>query len=200
MMSEIEYMPKIQYIGCDEVGFGALCGNLTIGAVRALKDWSIPGLNDSKKLTDKQRRIMADKIYLCYLNGDIQIAIAERSSKHIDKFGVIVSLKECYKEAAQKLYSQDSLIVIDGNINFDEVLAKMDYQTIIRADTFIPTVMAASILAKVYRDDQMIKLAGQFPVYHWSENKGYGSKLHLDAIKKYGYTEFHRQSYKLKSQ
>lgn len=193
-------MEKSYIIGCDEVGYGSLSGPLVIGAVRALKDWAIPGLNDSKKLTDKQRRIMSDQIWFCGLSGDIQIITAERTNKHIDEFGIVVSLRDCYKEVAESLYTQDSLVIIDGNLNFDKILVNMDYQTIIKADGKVPTVMAASILAKVYRDDLMIKLSEKFPAYSFEKNKGYGSSKHIDAIKKYGYTEFHRQSYKLKSE
>lgn len=189
---------KTHIIGADECGYGSLAGPLLIGAVKAPKDWSISGLNDSKKLTDKQRRTMNEKLRMC---GDIQFTLAERSNKHIDEFGVSVSLKECYKEVANTLYTPDSLIIIDGNVNFSETLAGMDYQTVIKADTIYPAVMAASILAKVYHDDIMIKLVKDFPHYEkygWQSNMGYGSAKHIDAIRKIGYSEVHRLSYKLK--
>jgi len=189
---------KTYIIGCDEVGYGSLAGPLVIGAVRAPKDWVILGLNDSKKLTDKQRRVMDEKLRAVIAAGEISFNIAERSNWQIDQFGVSSALRWCYRNVTEELYTPDSLIIIDGNVNFDEALAKMDYQTIVKADSKIPTVMAASILAKVYRDNIMIKLSEQFPVYDWASNKGYGSSKHIDAIKKIGYCEFHRQSYKLK--
>ena len=191
-------MTKPYIIGCDEVGYGSLAGPLVIGAVRAPKDWSISGLNDSKKLTDKQRREMNMKLWGCGERGEIYYTIAKRSNEHIDKFGVAVSLRECYKEVAHMTYKTDSLIIIDGNLNFDETLSGMDYQTVVKADSQYPTVMAASILAKVYRDDIMIKLSDQYSQYMFSKNKGYGSPEHIAAIKKYGLTDIHRKSYKLK--
>lgn len=189
---------KPYIIGCDEVGYGALSGPLVIGAIRAPKDWAIPGLNDSKKLSDKQRRKMNEKIRAVIATGEISFAIAERCNKYIDERGVFRALRTSYQEVSKALYSQDSLIIIDGNVNFDKYLGGMDYQTVIKADSKYPTVMAASIIAKVYRDDIMIKLSDKFPLYDWSSNKGYGSAKHIDAIKKIGYTELHRQSYKLK--
>lgn len=198
-------MAKIKnIIGADEVGYGSLAGPLVIGAISADEHWSIPGLNDSKKLTDKQRRALSDQIWFSELNGDIRIAIAERPHNHIDTFGVMVSLKECYKEVAVKLYTADSSIIIDGNVNFDDMFmgvhgeAPMNYQTVVKADSKYPTVMAASIVAKVYRDNKMIKLAEVCPEYDWASNKGYGSPKHIDAIRKVGYSEFHRLSYRLK--
>lgn len=190
---------KTHIIGCDEVGYGALAGPLVIGAVRAPKDWSIPGLNDSKKMTDKQRRTMSAKLWpLMYDKQEIFISIIEMTNKTIDQHGVYPVLKKCYALATRALYQQDSTIIIDGNVNFSEVLTDMDYKTVVKADATYPTVMAASILAKVYRDDLMIKLAEKFPDYDWASNKGYGSPKHIDAIRKIGYSEVHRLSYKLK--
>jgi len=191
-------MSKTHIIGADEVGYGALSGPLVIGAIYAPNDWSIPGLNDSKKLTDKQRRTMNEKIRGVVETGEIKFAIAERSNTIIDQFGISNALKTSYREVARKLYVPDSLLIIDGNVNFEDVLQGMDHQTIVKADSKIPAVMAASIIAKVYRDDIMIKLAEQFPIYDWASNKGYGSPKHIDAIKKCGYSEWHRQSYRLK--
>lgn len=191
-------MDKPFVIGADEVGYGALSGPLVIGGVRAAKDWAIPGLNDSKKLTDKQRREMDKKIRDVAATGEIHLSLAERSNSYIDEFGVSAALKMCYQQAAKELYTPDSLIIIDGNLNFDEVLVGMDYKTVIKADTTVPAVMAASIIAKVYRDTLMVILSEQFPIYDWASNKGYGSAKHIDAIKKIGYCEWHRQSYKLK--
>ena len=191
-------MNKLYIVGCDEVGYGALSGPLVIGAVRAPKDWAIPGLNDSKKLSDKQRRTMNDKLQDIIATGEIQFAIAERSNGYIDELGVSLALKSSYQEVAKALYADDSIIIIDGNINFDDVLAGMDYETIVKADGKIPAVMAASIIAKVYRDDIMINLSAGYQAYDWAANKGYGSPKHIDAIKKIGYCEWHRQSYKLK--
>lgn len=189
---------KTWILAADEVGYGSWAGSLCIGAIKAPTNWSILGLNDSKKLTDKQRRKMNVEIRKSIDAGDIQFTIVERTNKQIDSIGLGVCLKECYKEVAEKLYTPDSLIIIDGNVNFSKVLIGMDYQTVIKADTIYPAVMAASIIAKVYRDDKMIELAKQFPNYGFDKNKGYGSINHLDAIRAFGYSEYHRKSYKIK--
>ena len=188
-------MTKLYTIGCDEVGYGALSGPLVVFGVRAPHNWSIHGLNDSKKLSDNQRRIMDEKLRAC---GDIVFTGTERPNWIIDQLGISSALHSSYKEIAQALYTNDSLIIIDGNLNFDKTLVSMDYETIVKADGKIPTVMAASILAKVYRDNLMIKLSEQFPTYLFAKNKGYGSPEHIAAIKKYGLTPIHRKSYKLK--
>lgn len=186
---------KTHTIGADEVGYGAISGPLVIFGVRAPNDWAIPGLNDSKKLSDKQRRVMNEKLRNC---SDITFVGSERSNWIIDTNGLSSALKSCYREVANTLYTADSLIIIDGNLNFDKTLAGMDYKTIIKADGKIPAVMAASILAKVYRDDLMIKLAAEFPNYNWESNKGYGSQKHIDGIRKFGYSNYHRRSYNIK--
>ncbi len=187
---------KSYIIGCDEVGYGALSGPLVVFAVRASNTWSMDGLNDSKKLTDKQRRTMNEKLRSC---SDITFVGTERSNITIDQFGVSVAIHSSYQEVTKQLYQDDSLIIIDGNLNFDHTLVGMDYKTIIKADGKIPAVMAASILAKVYRDDLMIKMSKDFPYYLFDKNKGYGSPQHLAAIKEHGLCSIHRTSYKLKN-
>lgn len=185
-------------IGADEVGYGSLAGPVAVGGVRAPQDWSIPGLNDSKKLTDKQRRIMKDKLYRLFDDGYISASISLIHNKDIDKLGITHCLKLCYSNVAKKLHTSGDKLIIDGNMNFDEYLGDIEYETVVKADTLIPTVMAASIIAKVCRDDFMIGIADQYPFYDWENNKGYGSPKHIAAIKKYGYSEVHRQSYRLK--
>lgn len=188
-----------QYVlGCDECGYGSWSGPVVVGAVCADKDWRIDGLNDSKKLSDKQRRIMNDKLGLLIDNSDIVFAIAQRSNVEIDNIGLGKCLRACYVDVCNKLYNDNSTIIIDGNLDFSKELTGKDHTTLIKADTKIPAVMAASIIAKVYRDDLMIKLAKDFSHYNWEQNMGYGTADHLEAIKKYGQCEYHRKSYKIK--
>lgn len=190
----------IKYISADEVGYGALAGPIVVCAVLAPQDWSIPGLNDSKKLTDKQRRLMNEKLRVL---DEITFAIAMEDNKNIDSKGIYPCLKQCYYNSigvvfnASKLSPQDVEVIVDGNLKLDG-LDGLTYKSIPKADATFPSVMAASILAKVYRDDLMIELSKQFPDYQWDSNKGYGSQIHIDAIKKIGYSEYHRLSYKLK--
>ena len=171
-------------IGCDEVGYGCLAGPLVVVGVRAPKDWALAGLNDSKKLSPKRRE------------GVIAWHLAERSSQVIDQFGVASALKDAYVECFKALYQDDCLIISDGILKFDNLgVDAYDKVSVIKADTKFPAVMAASILAKTYRDGKMKLLHKQYPNYGWDHNVGYGAKDHLEAIAKYGPCPLHRMSY-----
>lgn len=189
----------IQYtIGADEVGYGPLAGPVVVCAIRALSEWRIDGLADSKKLkkTPKKMEEVCNRINDLIGNGTIRFAMAERTNVQIDKVGVAVALKDCYVECFKQLYDDQSCIIVDGILKFDN-LGVDDYriQSVIKADTKVPTVMAASIFAKVYRDKKMQLLHKQHPEYGWDSNAGYGSKDHLAAIEKFGPSPLHRLSY-----
>ena len=207
-MSQIQYLElndflinKKYIIGNDEVGTGSISGPLCVGAVKAPKNWSISGLNDSKKLSPKKREVIRDQLLKLVDNNIIEIHIAERTNKQIDEFGLGVMLKDCYIECFNKLYTDDSLLVCDGNLKFDNLgVDSFDKVSLIKADSLVPSVMAASILAKTYRDKKMKEYHEIYPMYDWIKNVGYGvSKTHIDAIIKYGYSPLHRLSYKLKT-
>lgn len=194
----IEIKPFI--IGCDEVGYGPIAGPLVVVGVKAPKDWTLPGLNDSKKLTPKKREKMFGPIMQRVKEQQISYHLVERSNVQIDKEGIWPVLKGAYVEIFHTLYSEDSLIIIDGNLKFDKLgVDAYDKVSLVKADGKIPAVMAASVIAKVWRDDKMHTLHHQYPVYGWNSNVGYPAKAHLDGIRKYGYTPLHRMSYKVKS-
>lgn len=187
---------KLFTVGCDEVGYGCLAGPLVVVGVRAPKDWKIDGLNDSKKLSPKKRETMSAKLEKLIISGDITWALAERSNTIIDKLGVAVALKDAYVEVFHQLYQPDSLIISDGILKFDNLgVDAYDKISVVKADTKIPQVMAASILAKVYRDSKMKLLHKTYPNYGWDHNVGYGAKDHLQAIEKHGPCPLHRFSY-----
>jgi ribonuclease HII len=190
---------KQQYIiGSDECGTGSCVWSLIVCAVRAPIDWSIIGLNDSKKLTDKQRREVNEKLLKLVEAQEIEYAIAEGTSTDIDTNGLYPTLKTAYKQAIYTLYNEGDKVIIDGNMKFNGYL-EMAYESVVKADTKIPAVMASSIIAKVYRDNALIKLSNDYPEYNFSSNKGYLSRTHIAAIKKYGLTPLHRKSYYIKA-
>lgn len=183
-------------IGCDEVGYGCLAGPLVVVGVRAPKDWKIDGLNDSKKLSAKKRDALLLPLMKLAKSNEISYHLAERSSQEIDKVGVAVALKDAYVECFHALYNKDCLIISDGILKFDNLgVDDYDKVSVIKADAKFPAVMAASIIAKTYRDEKMHKLHLTYPNYGWDSNVGYGSKDHLAAIEKYGPCPLHRQSY-----
>lgn len=190
-------------IGADEVGYGSYAGPLVVCAIHAKSDWRIDGLADSKSFkkskvtkTSAKRESVAEAIEKLIASGDIRFALAERSNTQIDKVGVAVALKECYVECFTRLYGPDTTIIVDGILKFDN-LGIDDYhiKSIIKADTTEPTVMAASIFAKTYRDKKMKILHKQYPNYGWDHNAGYHSKDHIEGLDKYGPSPLHRMSY-----
>lgn len=187
---------KTHIVGADECGYGSLAGPLVVCAVKASKDWTLTGLNDSKKLSAKKRDAMLLPLMKLVENKEISYHLAERSNEYIDKVGVYVALKEAYVECFHALYAPDCLLIVDGNLKFDE-LASDGYtvKSVIKADAKYPAVMAASIIAKTWRDDKMHTLHLTYPCYGWDHNVGYGSKDHLEAIDKYGPCPLHRFSY-----
>lgn len=187
-------------IGCDEVGSGPVAGPSVVVGVKAFPDWNLEGLNDSKKLSEKKRNIMTEKLKSLINKGDICFYLAERSNTFIDEHGFGVALKDAYVEIFKNLNSNDSHIIVDGTLKFNNLgVDDCDIESIVKADTKIPTVMAASILAKTHRDNLMKEYSKLHPNYNWENNMGYPTADHISAIKKYGYTNLHRLSFKLKA-
>lgn len=189
------------FIGCDEVGYGCLAGPLVVCGVRAPRDWLIPGLNDSKKLSEKKRQGMRTQLIKLAEEKIIRYHLAERSNDIIDKDGVASALKSAYIECMMALDdNKDCLIITDGILKFDNLgVDDYDIVSLIKADAQVPCVMAASILAKTYRDEKMKDLHKTYPQYGWDSNVGYGSADHMEAMRKHGLSPLHRRSYKVKS-
>jgi len=195
----------MQYIiGIDEVGYGSWAGPILIGAVRAPINWTMSDLKDSKKLTFKQREIVNSQLHKLVEQKIITFDIAMASNKEIDTLGLGACHKKCFVQVINNLYSNDEEIILDGNIN-PQYLIKyglnphIKIRSEIKADNKFPTVMAASIIAKQFRDKLMMnELHNLYPEYNWNENVGYIVKDHKEAVKKYGLSEFHRKSYNVK--
>lgn len=195
-MNEVKMTTKNYIIGADEVGTGSLAGALIVCGFKAPANWSIPGLNDSKKLSAKKRTIMRDMLLALVDKQEVIFHIAERTNIQIDQMGMAAALKDAYVEVFHKLYSDNSQIIIDGMLKFDGLgVDSYDKISIIKADTKFPQVMAASILGKTYRDAQMIELDKIYPAYDWKNNVGYPAKTHLTALDEVGPCSLHRFSY-----
>jgi len=186
-------------IGCDEVGYGCGAGPLYVCGVRAPIDWKIDGLNDSKKLSPTKREKVFAKLILESKISNFTWFISIKTNQQIDQYGLGVMLKEAYNDVINKLYSENCNVIMDGTIKLNNSsIPQEKMQSIIKADTKIPSVMAASIIAKVSRDSLMNDLDKIHPNYNWKNNKGYLTGDHLDAIRKFGLSDLHRKSYKIK--
>jgi ribonuclease HII len=181
-------------IGSDEVGTGACAGPFCVCAVRVPENWNLEGLNDSKKLSPKKRETINQKLINLFHIGEIDYILIEVSNVNIDIQGLGVALKNAHKEAINILADQSATAIVDGNLKIN---ADCPTTSMVKADQSIPAVMAASILAKSYRDFLMKTLDESHPEYNWKSNVGYATPEHKELIKKYGYSPYHRQSFKL---
>lgn len=180
---------KSHIIGSDECGYGSWAGPLVVCAVAVPNTWRPPfGLNDSKKLRPNKREELFE-----WMKTRVPYAIAMAQSDEIDRQGVVLSLRRCYREAVNSVLAKypESLIVIDGEVK----IPGMDHLHFPKADGIVPAVMAASVIGKVLHDRYMWQLAEKYPKYNWHKNMGYGTKDHREAIAKFGTTPLHRITY-----
>ena len=192
-------MNKKYILGCDEVGTGAFIGQLVVCGVRAPFDFKYDGLNDSKQLTKKKRELLAPKLLKLAEDGVITFKLAERSHLIIDEIGLAAALKSAYVEVFNALYDDETHIIVDGTLKFKNLgVDHMDLESVIKADGKFNHVMAASIIAKTYRDAKVLELHKEYPDYGWDSNAGYNSPKHKEGLKKLGLTPYHRKSYDIK--
>ena len=174
--------------GVDEVGRGSLIGPVYAAAVILNKSINTKLLKDSKTLTKDQREEL-DK----YIKENSIWAIGQSSTKEIEKINILHASLLAMKRAIIKLNKKPSLVLIDGNKLPDLKNYRLEY--VIKGDQKIPSISAASIIAKVSRDKFIKKLSKKFNGYGWDTNSGYGTKEHLRAIKRLGITEYHRKTF-----
>lgn len=172
----------------DECGAGPLCGDLVVAAVILDPNNPIVGLNDSKKLTEKKRELLYPQI----IEKALDYCIIHISPKEIDKINIFQARMLGMKMAIEGLKRVD-YAVIDGNKIPQGLVVEADY--VIKGDAKIEGIGAASILAKVTRDRQMEEQSKIYPGYGFEKHKGYGTKVHMDALKELGPCEIHRFSY-----
>ncbi|QNM92918.1 ribonuclease HII [Aliarcobacter cryaerophilus] len=174
--------------GIDEAGRGPLAGPLVVAGVILEKE--ILGLNDSKVLSEKKREKLFDEI-----KEKSKYHIVFKSAKEIDDFGISFCLKSSILEIMEKLQEFSDNFLMDGNTNF----GIENLQKEIKADAKYKEVSAASILAKVSRDRFMDEISPLYANYNFHKHKGYGTKAHIEAIRKFGRSDIHRFSFKLKA-
>jgi ribonuclease HII len=177
--------------GCDEAGRGCLAGPVVAAAVILPKNFKHPVLNDSKKLSAKQRNLLRNEI----LSAAIASKVAFIDNNEIDEMNILRASIKAMHVAIEGLEKVPQFLLIDGNRFY--AYKDIGYKTIIKGDGLYLSIAAASVLAKTYRDDFMEKIHDEFPQYGWIKNKGYPTAFHRAAIMKYGITPYHRKSFTL---
>ena len=177
--------------GCDEAGRGCLAGPVVAAAVILPKNYKHPVLNDSKKLSAKQRAYLKDEI----INSAIAWKVAFINNNEIDEMNILRASIKAMHIAIEGLEKEPQFLLIDGNRFY--AYKDINYKTIVKGDGLFFSIAAASVLAKTFRDEFMEKIHSEFPEYCWNINKGYPTQIHRAAIMKYGITPYHRKSFTL---
>lgn len=178
--------------GCDEAGRGPLAGPVYAAAVILPPDFHHPLLNDSKKMTERHRDLLRPIIE----KEAIAFAVESISAEEIDSLNILRASITGMHRAVARLSVVPEFLLIDGNkfIPYPGI----PHQCVIKGDGKFTSIAAASVLAKTYRDEQMRKLAQDYPQYGWERNMGYPTREHIEAIKKFGFTPYHRKSFHIK--
>ncbi len=204
-MLKASYIENVIEAGCDEAGRGPLAGSVFAAAVildpHLLESpnhcqW-LEMLNDSKQLTDKQRQYLRPMIE----QNASAWAVVEVTAEEIDRINILNASIIGMQRALDQLSIRPQHIIVDGNkwkpyIPEGEIL-EIPAQTVVKGDGKYLSIAAASVLAKTYRDEYMLRLHEQYPQYHWDTNMGYPTKAHYEAIRQFGITPYHRKSFKL---
>jgi ribonuclease HII len=179
----------LRIAGVDEVGRGPLAGPVVAAAVWLDPDNIPEGMNDSKKLTAKRREALYDQILAV-----ADVSIASCSVEEIDEINILQASLRAMERAVAGLKSQADYVLVDGN----KIPAAfgLNAEAIVKGDARSLSISAASIVAKTWRDRLMVDLAQQYPGYGWEKNAGYGTKLHMEGLAKFGVTPHHRRSFK----
>ena len=174
--------------GCDEAGRGPLAGPVVAAAVILPRGCDIPGLNDSKRLTEKKREALFDVI----CENAVAYAIAEASAEEIDEINILNASMLAMRRAVEALSVSADFALIDGNTSRGFAIPT---QTVVGGDAKSPSIAAASILAKVTRDRMCADMDAAYPEYGFAKHKGYPTKVHMDAVREYGPSPIHRKTF-----
>ena len=197
--------------GTDEAGRGCLAGPVTAAAVILRQDFENTILNDSKQLSEKTR----EKLRPIIEQQAVSFAVTHLHPNEIDEINILNASMKGMQESILKLNTIPEFIIVDGNrllnaklgmkSTFGKQFSKTEIallksipnQSIVKGDSKYMSIAAASVLAKTYRDDYMNAIHEEFPMYNWKQNKGYPTKEHREAIRKYGVTKYHRMTFRL---
>lgn len=185
------YYSNLIEAGCDEAGRGCLAGSVYAAAVILPKDYDNPLLNDSKKLTEKCRKVLRDQI----VRDAVAWAVGVVTPEEIDKINILNASFLAMHRALDQLAVRPEAVIVDGN-RFNPY-HNLPYTTIVKGDGKYQSIAAASIIAKTFRDEYMDSLANEYPYYDWQKNKGYPTKAHREGIREHGPSPYHRMSYNL---
>ena len=196
-------MSGVVEAGCDEAGRGPLAGSVFAAAVVLPTDFQNELLNDSKQLTERQRYALREVIE----REAVAWSVAEVTAEEIDRINILQASLLGMHRALDGLRTKEGSplvpehIIVDGNKWKPYVpeggVLEVPARTVVKGDGTYMSIAAASVLAKTYRDDYMLRLHEEYPMYGWNENKGYPTQAHYEAIQKYGVTPYHRKSFKL---
>ncbi|WP_396174728.1 ribonuclease HII [Flavobacterium sp.] len=185
------YSPYQLECGTDEAGRGCLAGPVTAAAVLLPADFESDFINDSKQITERMRQ----QLKLVIEEFAVSFSVTHLDPLIIDEINILNASIRAMQESIVKLNPTPEYIIVDGN-RFKPIL-NIPHACIIKGDSKYLSIAAASILAKTYRDAYMERIHEEYPMYNWKQNKGYPTKEHREAIKKYGVTKYHRLSFKL---
>ena len=177
--------------GCDEAGRGCLAGPVYAAAVILPPDYHNEMLNDSKQLSEKRRYELREVIQ----RDALAWAVGVVDNHEIDEINILRASILAMHRALDALSLRPEEVIVDGNRFLP--YGSLPYTTVIKGDGKYLSIAAASILAKTYRDDCMLRLHEEYPVYHWDKNKGYPAPVHREAIRQYGTTPYHRLTFNL---
>ena len=183
--------PDMVEAGLDEAGRGCLAGAVFAAAVVLPKDYRNERLNDSKQLSEKRRYQLREEIE----RDALAWAVGVVSPQEIDEINILNASFLAMHRALDQLKVRPQALLVDGN-RF-RPYRDLPYTTVVKGDGKYMSIAAASILAKTYRDDYMLRLHEEYPAYHWDSNKGYPAKAHREAIRRIGPSPYHRMSYNL---
>ncbi|MBQ3233501.1 MAG: ribonuclease HII [Alistipes sp.] len=188
-MLQTTFQHELIEVGCDEAGRGCLAGSVFAAAVILPADFHHPLLNDSKQMTEKRR----DQLRKIIESEAVAWSVQEVTAERIDKINILNASIEGMNLAIKALSVTPEFIVVDGN-RFKTDLT-IPYRTIVKGDGKYANIAAASVLAKTHRDEYMMRLAEEYPMYGWAKNKGYPTREHRLAVRQHGLTPYHRLSF-----